>query len=81
MTSSRPGVLCCLVLICLLFWGCTAHNVSFDVSRSAARDGLREMSKDPKPAARPVLVLGGYLDPGLLTESLGEALSAVGPYL
>ena len=35
------------------------------------------MANQPKPAVRPVLVLGGYLDPGLLTNSLGDDLSGM----
>eukprot|EP00752_Nemacystus_decipiens_P014062 g12498.t1 len=52
-------------------------NPSFDLSRGEARSALRAMAEDPVPAPRPVLVLGGYLDPGLLTESLGADLSEV----
>lgn len=73
----RSGFLFALVLLWVLSVGCTADNPSFDLSRSAARADLREMAKRPAPAARPVLVLGGYLDPGLLTESLGGALADV----
>ncbi|MEM6258073.1 MAG: hypothetical protein AAGI37_07135 [Planctomycetota bacterium] len=35
------------------------------------------MADEPVPVARPVLVLGGYLDPGLLTEVLAVDLEEV----
>jgi hypothetical protein len=73
----RAGVLFSLVVLSTLAGGCTTHNPSFDVSRRDARAGLQAMAEQPKPATRPVLVLGGYLDPGLLTESLGKDLSSV----
>ncbi len=73
----RAGYALMLVVCCQLSIGCSSVNPSFELSRSEARSDLRAMAKDPAPAARPVLVLGGYLDPGLLTESLGADLSEV----
>lgn len=66
-----------MIILVMLSIGCSTQNPSFDLSRRDARVDLREMAGQPKPAARPVLVLGGYLDPGLLTQSLGGDLSAV----
>lgn len=78
MSSSLRSIFrCCVVLLCLISIGCSTSNPSFDLSRSDARAGLREMAEQPRPAARPVLVLGGYLDPGLLTESLAGDLASV----
>lgn len=66
-----------LIACCVLAIGCATDNPSFDLSRSDARSELRLMSDEPSPANRPVLVLGGYLDPGLLTESLAADLQSV----
>ncbi len=46
--------------------GCVGPaNPSFDVSLHDARTDLRRMAEDPAPLPRPVLVLGGYGDPGV----------------
>lgn len=63
-----------LILLVLYCGACTTTNPSFDLSRSDAKHALSAMMDEPKPGARPVVVLGGYLDPGLLTELLAEAL-------
>lgn len=76
-SSIRMGVLIVLLGAAVLFTGCATQNPSFELSRRDARLELREMAEQPTPAARPVLVLGGYLDPGLLTESLGSDLASV----
>jgi hypothetical protein len=53
-------------LFALILFGCAAPaNPSFPISVSDAMGALREMANDPKPLARPVVVLGGYHDPGL----------------
>jgi pimeloyl-ACP methyl ester carboxylesterase len=50
----------------LLGAGCAAPtNPSFPLSVSDAKAALREMEAKPKPLARPLVVLGGYHDPGL----------------
>src|SRR5687767_10723716 len=50
----------------ILFGGCTAPaNPSFPLTVSDAQGALKEMASDPKALARPVVVLGGYHDPGL----------------
>lgn len=54
------------LIIVLLASGCAARlNPSFPVTPSQARAALKEMRAAPKPLARPVVVLGGYHDPGL----------------
>ena len=49
-------------------------NPSFDLSRRAARAELRAMAENPRPFARPVVVLSGWLDPGLAERSLVRQL-------
>lgn len=49
----------------LLSAGCAAPaNPSFPVSMADAKAALREMEAAPKRLARPVVLLGGYHDPG-----------------
>jgi hypothetical protein len=53
-------------LLGLLASGCASGpvNPSVPLDRQAASAELRSMAADRRPLARPVLVLGGYLDPG-----------------
>jgi hypothetical protein len=57
-----------VVVAALLSTGCAAPaNPSFPVSPAEAQAALKAMAAAPKPLPRPVLVLGGYHDPGLGT--------------
>lgn len=60
-----------LALGCLQI-GCSTSptNPSFALSENDARQALVEMHKTPQPLARPVVILGGYLDPGLAPAEL-----------
>ena len=60
------GVLIVAIPIVLLgAGGCAAPtNPSFPVSAADAAAALRDMEANPKRLARPVVVLGGYHDPG-----------------
>jgi hypothetical protein len=40
-------------------------NPSFPLSRARAREELEEMRRNPRGLERPLVVVGGYLDPGL----------------
>ena len=54
-----------IVPAALLGAGCAAPaNPSFPVTVAGANAALREMEATPKPLARPLVVLGGYHDPG-----------------
>jgi len=48
----------------------TPHNPSFPVTMEEARSALREMAVRPAALRRPVLVIGGYCDPGVSTAYL-----------
>ena len=53
--------------------GCAAHgpaNPSFSLSIQDAQIALREMSSKPQPMQRPLLILGGWFDPGIITINL-----------
>ena len=55
-------------------------NPSFEVSIDAARADLRRMQSDLRPASRPIVVIGGYADPGVVCESLAAELHrCIGP--
>lgn len=54
------------VVLVLASAACAVHeptNPSLSISPDEARTDLEAMEKDPKPLRRPLLVLGGYLDP------------------
>jgi pimeloyl-ACP methyl ester carboxylesterase len=52
--------------------GCASSrpNASFDVSTSEAQKLLTDMRREPKPLQRPLVVLGGFCDPGIATSHL-----------
>ncbi len=56
------------VVLSVVSAGCALErpvNPSFSISRGEAKKALRAMSRRPVELERPVIVLGGYLDPGL----------------
>jgi pimeloyl-ACP methyl ester carboxylesterase len=64
---SMRSVACAVNLVLLLLAaGCAERpvNASFAVSSDQARDALRVMAKQPKPLNRPLVIVGGYDDPG-----------------
>lgn len=52
--------------------GCSMRpaNPSFPISTAAAERDLQRMSADPKPLVRPLVVVSGFLDPGIAALSL-----------
>ena len=64
------------LFLCLAVSGCFAggavstSNSSFDVTLSDAQQVLRAMKADPKPLERPLVVLGGFCDPGVASAHL-----------
>ena len=60
-----------LALLPLLSFACASPtNPSFPVSTDEAKEALWGMADDPKPLARPLVIVGGYLGPGLLLVPL-----------
>src|SRR4051794_12338106 len=57
----------CTVLIALLVTGCAERpvNPSFAISNDQARAALHAMAAEPKQLDRPLVIVGGYEDPGL----------------
>ncbi len=52
-------------------------NPSFPLTVKEANAELAEMAEAPKPLSRPVVIIGGYADPGFAVESLHDGLTEV----
>ncbi len=65
------------LVVLLLLPGCssdTPMNPTFPLSRAEARAALEQMQQQPKSLARPVLVLGGILDPGFAASHIADVI-------
>ena len=73
-----PRTLLTLLPLAFLFIGCAADptNPSFPVTTDAAQAALKVMKEEPKALARPVVVIGGYLSPGLLGNAVREGVES-----
>lgn len=61
----------------LLLGGCVyTPNPSLPVTTQQAYRALNEMSAEPRPAPRPVVVVGGFADPGLVADSVRNRLKS-----
>ena len=68
-----------LVAVLVVAAGCSAPiNPSFPITRQDASRDLDRMRASPQPIERPLVVLGGFLDPGLAS---GGVIRAVRPAL
>src|SRR5450432_1801779 len=59
----------------LMLTGClssTPVNPSFPISADDARDVLAVESSHPKPLDRPLVIVGGFFDPGIAAAALGR---------
>ncbi|MBX3403729.1 MAG: hypothetical protein KF699_10005 [Phycisphaeraceae bacterium] len=70
-----------LVLLLLLYAaGCSADspaNPSFPLTVAAAKAELAQMQESPRPASRPIIIIGGYADPGIIVSQLAAKLRRV----
>ncbi len=60
--------------------GCASDrplNPSFPLTHAAAQAALRQMSGDPLPLQRPVVVAGGLHDPGLVASGIARKLRKI----
>jgi len=56
--------------------GCTElRNPSFPLTTAGAEQALAEMAADPQPLERPLVIIGGFADPGLGTGALRRGLA------
>lgn len=66
------------LLLTALLGGCVATpNPSFPVTRAEAEAALREMSDDPQPLERPVIVAAGLFDAGMDVQKIAATLRGV----
>ncbi len=81
--GSLAQVLLCLLqlsLSLLFFCGCQTlqpSNPSFALSLGEARRELKLMADDPRPLARPLVILDGWLDPGFSAWAIRRELTRV----
>lgn len=52
-------------------------NPAFPLTLKHAAQHLQHMRKNPKPPARPVIVAGGFLDPGVVARNIARRLRAL----
>ncbi len=67
-----------LCLFVLAFAACSADkplNPSFPLTLSEAQRDLERMRDDPLPLERPVIVIAGYLDPGIAVRRLRRRIA------
>ena len=61
------------IILCAQLCGCASKqrsNPSFPLDDTSARTAIREMESCPKPLDRPLLILGGFSDPGINTGTM-----------
>lgn len=68
-----------VALVVAVLAGCAAPpvNPQFAVTTGEARAALREMRKEPRRLERPVVIIGGYLDPDVSTSYLAARIRDV----
>lgn len=74
-----PRRICCTLLLTLAGLGCSNAgpvNPSFAVTMAEARQAMREMAA-PRPLARPLVIVGGYLDPNVSPTYLKHQIHKV----
>lgn len=70
MILRLPAIAACLVFS-IVSIGCTGStNPSFPLSVAEANADLERMRAEPLPVERPIVVLGGYADPGFATSHI-----------
>ena len=67
------------LLVVGLLTGCGAGpvNPAFPVTSGEARTALRQMGSEPRRLERPVVVIGGYMDPNVSTTYLTSRIKAL----
>jgi hypothetical protein len=78
-TRCRPTAPLLILLPLLVFLGACQSlklNPSFDVTTEEASQVLKQMADNPVPAKRPVVVIGGYLDPGVTPAIIARRLGS-----
>src|SRR4051794_368235 len=67
-----------MMLVAVVAAGCASErenlNPSFPITIEQGRAELERMACDPRPLERPVVILGGFLDPGIGALAVGSEL-------
>ncbi len=71
------GVPLAFVAVVLTACSTAPKNPSFPLEIAEAQEALERMRSDPKPLSRPLLLFGGYIDPGVAVGHLEGELGAV----
>ncbi len=73
------GALCAVVLAVFATAGCATDpvNPSFPTKLEIAQDDLKRIEASPKPLERPLVVIGGFLDPGIASSWLKAEFSSL----
>jgi len=77
--NARMAGLAWALTLGLSLGGCATgpNNPAFPVTSQQARDATREMRLHPKPLDRPLVVVGGFLDPNLTSPVLSHYFEGV----
>lgn len=76
----RLGLVFAMLVIAFNVIACSADspaNPSFPLTVAAARAELEQMQESPRPALRPIIIIGGYADPGIIVSQLAAKLRRV----
>lgn len=69
------SVLALAACACAILSGCNAPpNPSFPLTTSEAGTALKEMRANPRPAQRPLVIIGGFGDPGIGSSNIKSKL-------
>jgi hypothetical protein len=75
--ATAPAVACVFAMT-MAMTGCASKpregNPSFAVSVEQAQKDLQRIANDPHPTNRPILILGGFADPGVGAWAIGARL-------
>jgi hypothetical protein len=80
MSVDRGRAVIVGVWLCLVAVGCGGPqivNPSFPVTEQWARRDMDRMARDPKPLERPLVVISGFVDPGLAAISMHDQMAAM----
>jgi len=80
MMFIRAVVMTCLVGLAAILAGCQIDrpiNPSFPLTLEAAESAIVEMEGRPVGLTRPVVILGGYFDPGFGTKDIEDSIKRV----
>jgi pimeloyl-ACP methyl ester carboxylesterase len=76
MTQSGSIILICCIAACAI--GCAQPmNPSFPATITQSRCVLHDMEAHPQPLPRPLVIIGGFLDPGLSPAWVGAQFRAI----